>query len=200
MPRRTRRLTPEEAELWRAVARTTRQLDQSRRETVPDAATLPQRPPPLPDKRAYTIRPPAAGPAGVKPAVTHDFAPDPLELLEAAPLRIDRRRFDRMMRGKLVPEARLDLHGLTRDAAHAALVSFVLGSQARGHRLVLVITGKGRPDHSDAIIPERQGVLRHSLPHWLNAPPLMGRVLEVRPAHRRHGGGGAVYLYLRRRF
>jgi DNA-nicking Smr family endonuclease len=128
-----------------------------------------------------------------------DLAPDPLEAAAAAPARIDRRRYDRLVRGKLEPEARLDLHGMTRDAARAALIGFLLGAQARGTRLVLVITGKGRADTSDAIIPERTGILRHSLPHWLNAPPLTGMVLEVRPAHRRHGGAGAVYLYLRRR-
>lgn len=197
MPRRTRSLTPEEAELWRSVARTTRRLDEKRPEPAPAAAALP--PPPTAES-PYPLRPPLDRPSAPEPAIAYDLAPGPLESIETAPIRIDRRRFDRMMRGKIQPEARLDLHGLTRDAAHAALISFVLGAQAQGYRLVLVITGKGRPDRSDAVIPERQGVLRHSLPHWLDAPPLMGRVIEVRPAHRKHGGGGAVYLYLRRRF
>lgn len=198
MPRRTRRLTPDEAELWRAVARTTRRLDQTTTERASSDGPLPEPAPVVP--AVIMPRPYAPPPVGAKPAITLDLVPGPLEAATTAPLRIDRRRFERMMRGKLPPEARLDLHGLSREAAHAALISFVLRAQTRGQRLVLVITGKGRPDRSDAIIPERQGVLRHSLPRWLNTPPLTGRVLEIRSAHQRHGGGGAVYLYLRRHF
>ena len=63
---------------------------------------------------------------------------------------------------------------------------------------MLVITGKGRaPD--GGLQPQRHGILRHSVPHWLGAPPLAARILQVAPAHQRHGGGGAYYVYLRRR-
>jgi DNA-nicking Smr family endonuclease len=141
--------------------------------------------------------PTPAPPFPPRPAVS--LAPDPFEALASAPSRLDGRRAERLRRGKLEPEARLDLHGMTRERAHAALTGFVLSAQARGLRVVLVITGKGRADRSDAVIPERHGILRHSLPHWLAAPPLTGRVIETRPAHARHGGAGAVYLYLRRR-
>jgi len=110
---------------------------------------------------------------------------------------MDRRRFHQLQRGRLQPEARLDLHGMTAARAHSALTSFILAAHSEGRRLVLVITGKGRaPD--DAIAPLRHGVLHHSVPHWLTAPPLVTRVLDVVPAHQRHGGGGAFYVYLRR--
>ena len=110
---------------------------------------------------------------------------------------MDRRRRDKLRRGKIEPEARLDLHGMTSERAHAALVGFLVDAHARGLRLVLVITGKGRAG-ADTMVPERHGILRHSLPHWLAAPPLVGRILEVTPAHARHGGSGAFYVYLRR--
>lgn len=111
---------------------------------------------------------------------------------------MDRRRFEKLRRGRFDPEARLDLHGMTRDAAHGALTAFVLDAHARGLRLVLVITGKGRPGRMEDLAPHRHGILRHAVPHWLAAPPLHGRVLQVAPAHARHGGGGALYVYLRR--
>jgi DNA-nicking Smr family endonuclease len=111
---------------------------------------------------------------------------------------MDRRRFERLRRGKITPDARLDLHGMTSERAHSALTGFVLDAHARGLRLLLVITGKGRPGDPGTVIPERHGILRHSLPHWLAAPPLGARVLQVAPAHQRHGGGGAFYVYLRR--
>ncbi|WP_415012065.1 Smr/MutS family protein [Amaricoccus sp.] len=111
---------------------------------------------------------------------------------------MDRRRFDKLRRGRLEPEERLDLHGMTLERAHSALTGFVLGAHVRDLRLVLVITGKGRGDES-GMTPHRHGILRHSVPHWLSAPPLVGCVLDVVPAHQRHGGGGAYYVYLRRR-
>jgi DNA-nicking Smr family endonuclease len=111
---------------------------------------------------------------------------------------MDRRRLDRLRRGRLEPEARLDLHGMDSARAHVRLSDFILGAHADGLRLVLVITGKGRADEGDGIMPRRSGILRHSLPHWLAAPPLVARILQVAPAHARHGGAGAFYVYLRR--
>lgn len=127
-----------------------------------------------------------------------DLAPDPRLSVGTGHPRMDRRRFDKLRRGRLEPEDRLDLHGMTAERAHAALTGFILGAHARELRLVLVITGKGRSDES-AMAPHRHGLLRHSVPHWLAGPPLAGCVLDVVPAHQRHGGGGAYYVYLRRR-
>ena len=112
---------------------------------------------------------------------------------------MDRRRFEKLRRGRLEPEARLDLHGMTSERAHAALTGFILDAHAarpaarpRHHR-------QGPRRTRRAFQPRRHGILRHSLPHWLAAPPLSGRILQVAPAHQRHGGAGAFYVYLRRR-
>jgi DNA-nicking Smr family endonuclease len=87
---------------------------------------------------------------------------------------------------------------MTQDRAHSALTGFVLRAHREDKRLVLVITGKGRDSDEGDIMPVRRGVLRHQVPHWLSVPPLSGIVLQVTPAHLRHGGGGAYYVYLRR--
>jgi len=112
---------------------------------------------------------------------------------------MDRKSFQRLKRGKLTPEAKLDLHGMTLDHAHAALTRFILRAHGGGKRLVLVVTGKGKDRDGDGPIPVRHGVLRHNVPHWLRLPPLGPLVLQVTEAHIRHGGGGAYYVYLRRR-
>jgi DNA-nicking Smr family endonuclease len=111
---------------------------------------------------------------------------------------MDRRTFERMTRGKLAPEARIDLHGMTLAEAHPELVRFLLRSQAAGVRLALVITGKGREREDRGPIPERTGLLRHQVPQWLRLPPLGTVVLQVAQASQRHGGAGAFYVYLRR--
>lgn len=162
------------------------------------------------------------------PLVTPLFTPRPLEDLElpAQPRKIkkprlpeapkvttpplkppkpsapamDSRNFEKLRRGKLKPERRIDLHGMTADRARGALVDFVLTSHARDLRLVLVITGKGQTHRDEGwAVPQRAGVLKQSLPLWISQAPLRDVVLELVEAHQRHGGGGAFYLYLRRR-
>jgi len=96
---------------------------------------------------------------------------------------MDAKSFGKLTRGKLRPEGRIDLHGMTMAQAHPALQDFILGSAQLQRRLVLVITGKGKfkPDHGP--IPERHGVLRHNVPIWLRQSPLSLVILEVTQAH-----------------
>jgi DNA-nicking Smr family endonuclease len=188
MPRRRRGLSPEDRRLWDELARTTKPLHPAQPEATPAAGPLPRADPPAP-----VTRPPRPA-----PAATPRIAYAPPATLERASPHMDRRRFDKLRRGRLEPEARIDLHGMTAERAHTALTGFILRAHDDGLRLVLVITGKGRPDDG-ATAPRRHGILRHSLPHWLAAPPLNARVLQVAGAHQRHGGAGAFYVYLRRR-
>ena len=118
--------------------------------------------------------------------------------LANAPVNMDSKSFGKMKRGKLVPEARIDLHGMTMAQAHPELLAFILGSHALGRRLVLVITGKGKDRDDGGPIPTRNGVLRHQVPQWMAMPPLAQAILQVTPAHLKHGGHGAYYVYLRR--
>ncbi len=194
--RRRRELSPEDRRLWEQIAATATPLR-------PEAA-----PPPdagsEPTARGNHALHPARAPcrpgcrSAPSPRVSFDLAPDPHGALQRAHPHMDRRRFDKLRRGRLEPEARLDLHGMTSERAHAALAAFIAGAEARELRLVLVITGKGRADDAQAG-PRRHGILRHSVPHWLAGPPLAARILQVAPAHQRHGGAGALYVYLRRR-
>ena len=112
---------------------------------------------------------------------------------------MDAKAFGKLKRGKLVPEARIDLHGMTLDQAHPALTGFILSCYGRGLRLVLVITGKGQSADPYRAGPVRRGVLKQQVPHWLTMAPLSSAVLQVSEAHLRHGGGGAYYVYLRKR-
>ena len=114
-------------------------------------------------------------------------------------LAMERRRYRRMVRGKLEPEAVLDLHGMTVDFAYPKLRSFLQFGYSDNKRLVLVITGKGRQIDDDGPMPTRRGVLRQMVPEWLDQPQLRRIVQQWHPAHRTHGGTGAYYVYLRKR-
>lgn len=95
-----------------------------------------------------------------------------------------------MRRGSLDVDASLDLHGYTQDSGYGALHDFLLRQQSRGARLVIVVTGKGRGGE--------EGVLKRRLPHWLDAPDLRPLVAGFAQAHRKHGGAGAFYVFLKR--
>ena len=120
---------------------------------------------------------------------------------------IDRRTRQKLTRGQLEYEARLDLHGHSVAEAHARLVRFLDQSRRRDLRLVLVITGKGASPYAGPTlhgasgyhVPERQGRLHRLLPEWLHEPDMSRLVNGFQPAHPRHGGGGAYYVHLKRR-
>jgi DNA-nicking Smr family endonuclease len=107
---------------------------------------------------------------------------------------------DRLRRGLLEPEARIDLHGMTQSSAHRSLFAWLAAAHARGFRLVLVVTGKGNPknDENAPWMMSPRGVLKQMVPRWLNEPELAALIASVQPAHARHGGGGALYVYLRK--
>ena len=201
---RRRTLRPEEEEIWQAVARTAKPMHTSHHvflKPVEAAAhpvpfrpeTLPPHATPQPRLPGFRLGEKARG----KP--THDLLPSLSESLAAAPLQMDAKTHGKMTRGKLTPEARIDLHGLTLSEAHPELIRFVLNAQTAGMRLVLVITGKGKRGQDIGPIPQRMGALRHQVPQWLRLPPMGQAVLQVSEAHLKHGGTGAYYVYLRRR-
>ena len=196
---RRRTLRPDEADLWHAVARTARPMHSNGTKVL--HGTEPEKEP-----VAFVVDPPKPAPLPsfrlgekARSVSAHKLAPGLPDALASAPVQMDAKAFGRMTRGKLSPEARIDLHGLTLAQAHPDLIRFILDAHAQGLRLVLVITGKGKakPDHGP--IPSRIGALRHQVPQWLRLPPLGPVVLQVAEAHAKHGGGGAYYVYLRRR-
>jgi DNA-nicking Smr family endonuclease len=178
-PQRLRRLSDEEIALWTEVARSV-----ARRR----GAMLP-----TPSKPARPARPPAPPPTSAEPPAARPAKPS------APPLApIERRLKRELARGRAAIDAALDLHGLTQAEAHQALRGFLRHSQARGARLVIIVTGKGGPLDEAGQWPNERGVLRRLAPQWLREPDLRPVVLGFEEAGRAHGGSGALYVRLRR--
>jgi len=115
---------------------------------------------------------------------------------------IDRRTQQRLKRGKMSIDGRLDLHGMTQGQAYDALQEYIPAAYASGKRCILIITGKGQPRHGDPSLIERSahiGVLKQKTPQWLSMSPLSPYILDIQPARPNHGGEGALYVLLRRR-
>ena len=152
-----------------------------------DVAPLPGRTVPVDRGRPRRIEADDTPAVQNKPA-SMPGAPDPLPPLDRF-AGIDRATAERLKRGRRPIEARLDLHGMTQAEAHAALSRFIAGSRSAGRRCVLVITGHGRISG---------GILKQSVPRWLNEPGMRRHLLAITPAQPQHGGAGALYLLLRR--
>lgn len=198
-PKKPRGLKLEEAKLWARVTETATPLAGGVRLRKPKTNSADQNP----DRsiaqqgdseakksalaaKAFAIKPPALS------------VSDHKKRSETAPVLMDKKAYSRLQRGKLSPEAKLDLHGFTLDQAHQELNRFVLNAHSRGKRLVLVITGKGKSQQDLGPIPTRMGVLRHQVPHWLQTQPLKPLIMQITQASPKHGGSGAYYVYLRR--
>jgi DNA-nicking Smr family endonuclease len=183
-PRRT--LTPEERALWRKVTRTARPL--------PGLGKTVQ-PAPSRDDFASAL---AGRTGGAARALNTGSA------LKGVP--VERGTERKVRRGQLEIDARLDLHGETAARARQMLLNFLSRAAIKGHRTVLVITGKGAGSRAEDArrfepwqpdSPSMPGVLRRSLPLWLAEPDFAVLVSGYASAHARHGGSGAFYVMLR---
>lgn len=166
----TRRLTPDERRLWSRVARTVR--------LTPGRV--------IEDEEPEVSQPVSLPPAIVQEAQRAGQAPRPAVRRPSPPEDLSGQR--RIRRGQSEIDARIDLHGHTQDTAHREVVDFILRQAGLGARCVLVITGKGRLG---------TGVLRSRLFDWIADPDLRPFIAGYATAHPRHGGSGAVYLFLR---
>ena len=163
-----KRLSDEDRVLWNLVARSTKPLKGKR------AVDVPELPPVLMEEAVDAVAPkPAARP---NQSVSHSF---------------DKPTHEKLAKGRLPIEGRVDLHGMSQEQAYSLLLSFLHRAQAGGVRYVLVITGKGSSSGGE-------GVLRRAVPAWLSTAPFRSLVSSHDHAARNHGGAGALYVRLRR--
>jgi DNA-nicking Smr family endonuclease len=167
--------------LWEAVKKTIKPLkkpsakslvesksDQKPVAARPQKLKLPSRPPSSPERAPTPVLPPLTA--------------------------IDRRARQKIARGRVEIDARLDLHGMKQNEARERLSAFLHRAQARGKSLVLIITGKGTAAPEGA----ERGVLRRAVPLWLALPEFRALVIGFEEAAPAHGGAGALYVRIRR--
>jgi DNA-nicking Smr family endonuclease len=187
-----RDLSPDEAKLWRKVAKSTKAykalpsvpLAEAGAVMAPSKVKAPELPH-LALKRAKAARQLVAGerPVISRPIVT--------PVASAAGHK-------KVRRGKLDIDARIDLHGMRQVAAQTALANVITRTRSDNGRCVLVVTGKGMPiDPGEDFITPQPGVIRRRLPEWLNGAGIREHVSGFAPAHAKDGGSGAFYVLLK---
>jgi DNA-nicking Smr family endonuclease len=191
---RSRDLSPDEANLWRKVARSTKPY-----KALPDAVPIatqapltspaPAKAPELPHmalKRAKAAR--LVATSARKPLSSK---PSPTPVADASGHK-------KVRRGKLDIDARIDLHGMRQIEAQTVLAGIIARTRANCGRCVLVVTGKGRPiDPGEDFITPQPGVIRRRLPEWLSGVGIREHVSGFAPANAKDGGSGAFYVLLK---
>ncbi|WP_347402766.1 Smr/MutS family protein [Sphingomonas hankyongi] len=172
-----RSLNPEEASLWARVTASIRPLsrDAPEREApaeraIPASATAKRIPP-------------------LRPTAIEKSTPRP-----HASATLDGSWDKRLRSGSVEPDRTVDLHGMTLDRAWQTIDAQLDRAIRQGDRLMLLITGHHRPGHP----PVARGRIRAAVHDWLAASRHASHIAAVRDAHRRHGGGGSLYIVLRR--
>jgi DNA-nicking Smr family endonuclease len=189
----SRHVSPDEAALWSHATRSLDKVKVKPRVTTHAAAAGPS---PARSAAAEAGRTAKAGrPRPAKAVASVPSAPRIAPLAE-----FDRRALRQVATGKVAIDARLDLHGLRQGDAHARLRAFLAQAHAKGHRMLLVITGKGGEAETGDDLAGRpgRGILRRTVPQWLEESELRAIVLSYTAASPRHGGNGALYVRLRK--
>ncbi|MCC2096945.1 MAG: Smr/MutS family protein [Hyphomicrobiales bacterium] len=177
-------LTDEERQLWAKVKKTVVPLDPAVQPQAEPSVSAP------PAAAGITGKTPPPGKAKPVPAVKG----------QSIPTALDRKTRTRLSRGASPVGATIDLHGMRQDEAHRALRGFLIRSQQRGDRFVIVVTGKGsRTYQRDPSGYGERGVLRSVVPQWLSTDGFRDVVVGYSEAAPAHGGGGALYVQIRRR-
>jgi DNA-nicking Smr family endonuclease len=169
-----RSLSPEESALWARVASTIRPLSRDKSDVQPIEASG--------EKKVISPQTAVRATTQVRQRAT------------SVGTTLDGSWDKRLGSGSVEPDRTVDLHGLTLDGAWRAIDRELDRAVARGDRLLLLITGHQRSGEP----PIRRGAIRAAVHDWLAASRHASDIAAVRPAHRRHGGGGSLYLILRR--
>lgn len=176
-----RRLTADEAALWARVMA----------EVRPIAGRIAPRvgvPEPAKPARAAAVR--------IETELRERAFSPPLRARDHAAATLDASWDRNLGRGLTAPDRTVDLHGHTLATAYRLLDDALARAIAAGDRLVLLVTG--RPPRPESERPHARGAIRAAVGDWLAASRHADAIAAVRGAHPRHGGGGALYIVLRR--
>jgi len=156
-----RRLLPEERKVWNKVAKTVAPRRPKSAKAVPTREDF-----------AHMLRLPPNAP----------------ETPRGLPQSLERNQDKKTRRGRVVIDAKIDLHDMTQAEARPALHKAIIRASNRNHKCVLVVTGKGL---------RGEGVLRRNFTAWIEAPSIRPLIATYAQAHIRHGGSGAWYVFLK---
>lgn len=194
-------LTPTERALWEKVKKTATPLENknalfaSLLEQASGGSAVNPLAPTSPDLHSRLEKKFGHAP-NKKPRIVKPFSPTPSNspgyTIAGGAVQnhqLDQKTVRKISKGRVGIDGRVDLHGMTQLQAHDRLFRAIENAWTDHKRIILVITGKGLAG---------EGILRQSVPRWLNEPEFRMMVSGVSEASPAHGGSGALYVRIRR--
>ena len=96
----------------------------------------------------------------------------------------------------------LDLHGKSLEEANQIIESFIKKSYDDRVQKLIIVTGKGlhSKNDKDPYVSKDLGILKYSIPDYLsNNLELMKIISNISKASIKDGGGGAFYIFLKKK-
>ena len=96
----------------------------------------------------------------------------------------------------------IDLHGYTLDEANKTIEDFINKAFSENINKLIIVTGKGlhSKNEKDPYISKDLGILKYSVPEFIaNNASLMNMINEITDAKIEDGGGGAFYIFLKKK-
>ena len=104
-------------------------------------------------------------------------------------MSLSKKNLRNFSKGNIKIENKLDLHGYTEREAKIKLKNFIDKCFIQKKRIILVITGKGF---------RGEGIIKNKIINWLNENNLRNMILAINYAAKKHGGDGALYIFLKK--
>ena len=102
----------------------------------------------------------------------------------------------------LVKIKTFDFHGFSLNEANETIEKIIKESFENNIRKLIIITGKGlhSENEKDPYKSKKLGILKYSVPEYIkNNKELMKFIHEIKEADIEDGGGGAFYIFLKKK-
>jgi DNA-nicking Smr family endonuclease len=96
----------------------------------------------------------------------------------------------------------IDLHGYSLEEANKSIENLIIKSYQEKINKLIVVTGKGihSQNEKDPYVSKDLSILKYSVPEFIsNNKNLMKIIYEMKDAKLEDGGGGAFYIFLKKK-
>ncbi len=95
-----------------------------------------------------------------------------------------------------------DLHGYSLDDANKKITDLIHKAYDNEFNKLIIVTGKGlhSQNEKNPFISKDLGILKYAVPEYVkNDPELMSMINSIQDANVEDGGGGAFYIFLKKK-
>ena len=94
------------------------------------------------------------------------------------------------------------MHGYTLEEANKEIEKLIIESYLKKIKKIIVVTGKGlhSQNEKNPYVSKELSILKYSIPEFIKTnPDLVKLINKIEEASIEDGGGGAFYIYLKKK-